>query len=1036
MSEAGIRSNRGDYYQTLVAFHWALTVLSDLEFKWLEVDSVRYPVDDVVIGRSDGSLICCQCKKNQSAFKAWSIGDLADELLKAADTMAKNPQARVSFYSRSEFGALATLREYSKCYASETDYYSKLTKEHEKTNSHLATCIANKAPDLSTYEFLCRISFETNPDLERMEALLHERLRQIVSNSDAAFNALWVCLSKLAGRIEDKNLSTSPQHLLTKEDLKHILHQAGAMLVPPISIAQVRTSFASTSAIGRSWYREIAGHRIPNPIVDELLAAIDAKKRSILLTGLPGSGKTCAMLSLQEALEERTQVQEDLVPIFIQSREFANYGTVEERQAQGLPDKWVEQAACLAEDVHVVVLIDSLDVLSLAREHSILTYFLAQIDRLLLVPNITVITACRDFDRKYDRRLTTRRWDCELQCPLLNWETDIVPLLEKLGIDFTPIDITTRELIRNPRELFLFVQLAQREGSFNVVTSQALAQRYIDTLIQSDPELGDEAMKAIEAMAKEMLNSRSLSIPRQRFSASQDTILRRLQSLNILQDTHDGKLTFGHQTLLDTLVISSTLREGTSLNKFIQSLPPVPFVRPSIRSFVAQLATGDRREFRKQLRAVLTSDAAFHIRRLIAESFAQQRPQDDDWPMLKALRDKHREVFQVIYTQASLVEWHHFWSVHLVPTLREMRDAEGMKTHVYRVGQWKNEDAAGVLTFWMEALEMDWLDHQRIAERLSYDLSDFQTEHLPLAVPLLKRLLSMPISDHSVLGRTIARCVTISAVDDKLLWYYITGDISEDDVVTFSFGGKLRCQSYQFGNNENFLNQRMAESTDLLDLALEAIEQWSLIKSNYYGQTQIEFYGGFLDKTSYSDTHSQTEFQNVDSERILFDALEKAILDHAERYSEWWQVNRERLCFNHELALCYFAILAFTSFPQTNIDYIGRLLCHRNFLESELDYELGILIQSAFIYLDSHTQNMIIAIIKTLHQDQSMDEGVYASILKSRAKYISAIPCHLRPPEAQSILDEYEKIYGTLIREPYIRLQSGFVPSPVSFFVS
>ena len=29
MSIAGIRSNRGDIYQTLVAFDWALTVLSD-----------------------------------------------------------------------------------------------------------------------------------------------------------------------------------------------------------------------------------------------------------------------------------------------------------------------------------------------------------------------------------------------------------------------------------------------------------------------------------------------------------------------------------------------------------------------------------------------------------------------------------------------------------------------------------------------------------------------------------------------------------------------------------------------------------------------------------------------------------------------------------------------------------------------------------------------------------------------------------------------------------------------------------------------
>jgi len=32
MSIAGIRSNRGDSYQTLVAFDWALTVLSDQNY--------------------------------------------------------------------------------------------------------------------------------------------------------------------------------------------------------------------------------------------------------------------------------------------------------------------------------------------------------------------------------------------------------------------------------------------------------------------------------------------------------------------------------------------------------------------------------------------------------------------------------------------------------------------------------------------------------------------------------------------------------------------------------------------------------------------------------------------------------------------------------------------------------------------------------------------------------------------------------------------------------------------------------------------
>ena len=173
---------------------------------------------------------------------------------------------------------------------------ANLTKEHIKTDRDLAARIAAQAPGLSTYEFLRRTSFKISPDFDRMETLLRERLRQMASNSNAAFDALWTRLDKLGGRMEGGNLSASTQHRLTKDDLKDILHHAGAMLVPVMSIAQVRTSFASTSAIGRSWHRDIAGQRISSPVVNELLAAIDARKRAVLLTGLPGSGKTCVML--------------------------------------------------------------------------------------------------------------------------------------------------------------------------------------------------------------------------------------------------------------------------------------------------------------------------------------------------------------------------------------------------------------------------------------------------------------------------------------------------------------------------------------------------------------------------------------------------------------------------------------------------------------------------------------------------------------------------------------------------------------------
>jgi Cdc6-like AAA superfamily ATPase len=236
--------------------------------------------------------------------------------------------------------------------------------------------------NFSTYEFLGRTSFVTTSDYNGMEALLRDRLRQISSNSDAAFNALCIQLNKLGGRMEDGNLSASTQHRLTKDDIKEILHRSGAMLVPSMDISEVRKSFASTSVIGRHWHRDIAGQHISSPVVGELLAAIDAKKRSVLLTGLPGSGKTCVMLSLQEELEQRMQARAELVPLFIQSREFADLATVLDRQAQGLPEQWVGQASRLAEEAHVVVVIDSLDALSIAREHSILTYFLAQIDQI------------------------------------------------------------------------------------------------------------------------------------------------------------------------------------------------------------------------------------------------------------------------------------------------------------------------------------------------------------------------------------------------------------------------------------------------------------------------------------------------------------------------------------------------------------------------------------------------------------------------------------------------------------------------------
>lgn len=1033
MSIAGIRSNRGDGYQTLVAFDWALTVLSDPECLWLEIDSITYSVDDVVVGKADGTLIACQCKKNQADFKAWSIADLADELDKASNLLGNKSNAEVRFYSRNNFGDLGKLREHSSTQNDEVSYQTSLGKEQQAIDTALTSRLDTSASGLSPYQFLRRTKFVTTDELERMVDMLHERLRNMAISPDAAFNAFWRHLDQLGARMGEDGTSATRRRL-TKDDLKAILHKAGSMLVPPMDLAEIRSSFAGVSAIGRSWRRDIAGQWISSPIVNELLTAIDAKKRAILLTGLPGSGKTCVMLALQDALEQLAQARSDIAPLFIQSREFADLITSQDRKSQGLPEQWVEKAARLAEKAHVIVVMDSLDVLSIARDHRVLTYFLAQIDRLLLVPNITIVTACRDFDRHYDRRIAERKWDCELKCQPLGWDAEIVPLLNKLRIATQSIDAVTRELISNPRELVLFVELAQREGSFNVVTSQALAQRYLDTVVRANKALGDVAIKAIEALALDMLNARSLAAPYQRFGASQE-ILRVLCSLNVMQETQDGKLTFGHQTLLDVLVISGAVRSGIKLNGFLQNLPPVPFVRPSIRSFVAQLALGERREFRTQLRTVLTGSAAFHVRRLVAESFADQNPQDDDWPLIRDLRQKHRDVFQVIYG-ASAVEWHHFWLRHLVPDLRNARDAEGMTRHVYRIAQWGRADAAGVLALWTEALSLDWLERGGIAEQLGFHLSEIKPDNIALIVPLVERLLDLSRPEHSSLGRVVARCVAAGVADDSLLWRYVADGVSDGDLLEFRFDNKLRCNPHEFGDREeNFIRQRMGQSTALLNLALESIERWSNVRASHYGETRVGYRHGFLGETSYDDAHSQRDVPRADSMNVLLDALEIAITYQAKINSKWWRNNRERLCSSHEGALIYFGILSCTASPEANLDLIGRMLCDKNLLEFELSYELGKLIKSAFVFLDTQTQDSVTANILTLWKEGVSDEPDRFWTLKRRAEFIVTIPRYQRSPEAQAVLDAYEKEAGALILQPDIRSRGGTVRAPFSYEV-
>ena len=331
---------------------------------------------------------------------------------------------------------------------------------------------------------------------------------------------------------------------------------------------------------------------------------------------------------------------------------------------------------------------------------------------------------------------------------------------------------------------------------------------------------------------------------------------------------------------------------------------------------------------------------------------------------------------------------------------------------------------------------MEGVDKARFVHSMAHAITQIHVNHSVALEPLLLILLKLPRQEHSFLGHALAHCMKVCNLDDAVLWHYVAGDISDEDVLEYHFGNKLHCQSHEFGHShDKFLADRMQNSTALLDMAIASIEQWSQIKQSRYGYTSASYWSGFLHDTSYNDTHSQREFRHVDGERILLDAVESAVIHHANIHSDWWRKNRERLCSSAEGALRYFAILACTAAPASNLDAMGCLLCEKPLLQSDLAYELGTLMQGSFAQLDDAAQDAIQALILGLHQEDSDDPKYRPWMLKKQAQLILTIPCHLRSPTSQEVLNECEKSFWPVERQPDIGMRGGAVSAPFSFEV-
>jgi hypothetical protein len=1032
MSIAGVRSSRGDAYQVAVAVDRAVQMIADRSIAWLEIDSTSLApdgkpiaVDDVVIRYQDGRLVCCQCKKNQTNFEAWTVADLSGELKKAASTLLCDPKAEVRFYSRADFGQLAKLQEYASQTADSAAFAAVLGNNLQPALKALETCWDGslQSSGHTAHGLLQRISFVLTPSVAELQTSIRDRLQYMVTRVDDAFNALWTELDNLGAHLQGSH-TTAGVHRITRAEVEALLQKAGSMIGAPRAQEDIAKAFASMSAIGRSWRRDIGGKQVDRTAVKELVDAVGSKTKAILLTDGPGAGKTCVLLSAVETLEADPLV----ATLFLQAREFADCKSQAERLARGLAEDIPNLVSGMSEWRHTVVVIDSLDVLSLSRDHEGLGFFLSLIDRLALIPNVSVVAACRSFDLKYDRRLSDRKWDQTITIGLLDWIGVVEPMLREWKVDPTSLDPTTRDLLGNPRNLALFGDVVRRAGSRNVSSAQELTEAYLEIVVRADPALGNDAMAAIEGMAAEMLAARRLELARGRLDLSEET-LKRLLSANVLFEGRPGHLSYGHQTLLDALAVRDAQRKNLSLLQFIRSLPPVPFVRPAIRAFFIYLSLGDRKTFRGQVRAVFEADIAFHIKRLIVESLAGVAPEDDDWSLIHHLFSKHETYFRFLYVAASATHWHIYWMKHLVPLVIREKRSSWLATHVRRVSLWANTDPSGIVCFWTQAVAFEWARDENF--RLSLGLELAKVPHLEETdpFPLLEALIALPAVRHDFLGEVLQKCVIATGRGDALLWRYIAGDVTGDNLNGFRFDSVLRCGREWFRDGE-FLQRRMGESEEFLNLAIADIEKWSITLAERHGKVAA-WNDSFVRETSFWKLHSRHQFPHISASTVLLTAVESAVLQHAKADSPWWHANRHRLCFAPCGALRYVAMLALTSYPEENSTEAELLLLDDRTFDATDKHELGALIRSSAYYVSTSTLDNVEGRILALYADR-FEAAARPWVLEQRYALLQCIPASLRSIQANQALGDFARTLQPPSGLPSIYSSSGSVSAPFS----
>lgn len=239
--------------------------------------------------------------------------------------------------------------------------------------------------------------------------------------------------------------------------------------------------------------------------------------------------------------------------------------------------------------------------------------------------NVRIIAACRTYDLANDSALLELEKGYRvkrIEIMLLDWTSEVEPLLRGRAIPLERISPKQRELLTLPLNLALFLEtIGTDEHTFQFQSTTELLDRLVAKKQRTIRERGFPAfalMPALSELAAVMSRDQSLDAPAH--------VLGRFpNALDLLATEHlishlNGRVTFFHESLFDYAFARGFVTDRRNILDLLSEDEQHLFRRTQVRQILAMYRqTGPLRLYLPQLRDLLTSSTVrYHLKDAVA----------------------------------------------------------------------------------------------------------------------------------------------------------------------------------------------------------------------------------------------------------------------------------------------------------------------------------------------------------------------------------------------------------------------------------